>query len=99
MTQEGAKEHRKWHNTEKTIKYIAVGAAVLPVAIPGAIGVAIGGTALGIGAVGQAAASAAAGAAAANFTESTTQQAMTYGLIINKQQRWWGQEGYDYEVV
>jgi hypothetical protein len=105
LTTAGAKAHRQ-HHAVKTVGTVAVvtaatGGLAAPLVAGTAVGVAgaFGGVAVNVGtaaAAGGAAAGGAAGGVAAAIGGGP--EAGAIGKIVNKQGRWWGKSGHDYEV-
>lgn len=98
LTPAGAKAHRAHHTANAVVGGAAALAAAAPIAIGAGIGIAAAGTAVGVSTgVAGAAAGSAAGATASvfgNFPEGGMQ-----GRVVDIQRRWWGQSGYDYEIL
>lgn len=94
ITKDGAKAHRKHHNTENLAIGALVGAITVPLILLGAflaaVGVAGGGAgfALGVGIT----------AFVKNFFMQHP-EAQALGVIHKKEPRWWWEEGYDYHVI
>lgn len=98
LTPEGAKAHRAHHTTNAVVGGATVAAVAAPIALGAGLGIAAAGTAVGVstGTVG-AAAGASAGAASSAF--GNFPEGGLTGKIVDKQGRWWGQSGHDYEVA
>lgn len=106
LTKEGAKAHRNHHRMNLVAGGAVLGAVVLPLALPGAflatVGIASGGAGIAIGATAQVAVGAAGGSGLTSFIANYLEnhpEAEAIGVIRDKRERWWGQEGHDYEVV
>lgn len=101
LTPDGARLHREYQATMLGVAGAGVAGLAVPLAVPGAIGLAIAGTAVRIGFIAQAAAGAAAGAGiggAIGGMFSASPEAGATGIVIKKQPRGFGQEGHDYLI-
>ncbi|MEM9135891.1 MAG: hypothetical protein AAGB01_00880 [Cyanobacteria bacterium P01_F01_bin.42] len=88
LNADGARAHRDFYRTTFLVGGIAMGTILLPIALPGAflatIGIANGGGEVL--------------SPLTNYLENHP-EAQAVGVIRQKNERWWGQDGYDYEVV
>ena len=105
LTEKGAKVHRKYHKKKFLAGGVLLGAAALPLALPGAFLASVGIAGAGVGMVftggAQAVAGAAGGAGLVSFLESYLEnhpEAKAIGIIKDKKRRL-GKDGYDYSVT
>lgn len=105
LTKTGAKVHRDYHKVEALVTGAAIGAVLLPLALPGtflaSVGVASGGAGIAVSGATQAAIGASSGAGVLSFITSSLEnhpEAVAVGRIKDIKRRWWGKSGYDYEI-
>ena len=98
LTPEGAKAHRVHHTTNAVVAGAAVAAVAAPIALGAGLGIAAAGTAVGVSTTTAGAAAGASAGATASAFGNFPEGGLT-GKIVNKQGRWWGTSGYDYEVT
>lgn len=106
LTEEGAKAHRKYHSNRVSAGGAILGAAALPLALPGAflasVGIASAGVGMAVAGTTQAVVGAAGGAGIISFIKSHLEnypEAKAIGIIKDKKSRLSGKNGYNYHVV
>ncbi|QUY45605.1 hypothetical protein [Acaryochloris marina] len=106
LTKKGAKAHREHHQNMSLTTGALTGAVMLPLALPGGflatIGIVGGGAGIAVAGTTQAAVGAAGGAGVLSHIKRYLEnhpEAQAIGVIKDKQRRWFGQDGHDYEVV
>jgi hypothetical protein len=106
LTEKGAKVHRDYHKTQTLVASGAVGAVLLPLALPGGflatVGVVSAGTGIAVSGLTQAVVGATSAAGIMSFITSLLEkhpEVVAIGQIKEIKRRWWGQSGYDYQVA
>lgn len=106
LTEKGAKVHRDYHKTQILVASGAVGAVLLPLALPGGflatVGVASAGVGIAVSGATQAVVGATSAAGITSFIASFLEkhpEAVAMGRVIDIKRRWWGKSGYDYQIA